>query len=146
MSIEINWLYTILDYCMHIGSSIAVEARMSVIMMDSAISGKQKAGLCGRKLTKWETDGGEEFCELEVATKGIGKWDQFAANLKLFNVHATFDENEYTTKLDFALVDTVKQTHAEDLVSCSPIYPFSSHPYFFYSNLFQPIVGSLVDS
>jgi hypothetical protein len=112
--------------------------------MDSAISGKQKAGLFGRALAEWEPDGGEEFCEIEVAIKGIGDWDQFAANLKLFNVHATFDENEYTTKLDFALVDTAKQTHAEDLVSCSLIYPYSSHPYYPYSNLFQPIAESLV--
>ena len=31
-----------------------------------------------------------------------GKWDQFAANEKLFGVRTSFDENLYTTRLDKA--------------------------------------------
>ena len=47
----------------------------------------------------------------------IGDWDQFSANEKQFNVKASFDENLYTTKLDFDTIDAEKQLEAERLAA-----------------------------
>lgn len=47
--------------------------------------------------------------------KGIGSWDQFAANKEKFNVSAAYDENLYTTKLDVDNVDSAKLREAERL-------------------------------
>ena len=43
----------------------------------------------------------------------IGDWDQFSANEQRFNVKATFDENLYTTKLDYESLDAQKLAEAE---------------------------------
>jgi LsmAD domain len=45
----------------------------------------------------------------------IGKWDQFHANEKLFNVKGSFDENLYTTQLDKSKLDTSLIKEAERL-------------------------------
>eukprot|EP00546_Thalassionema_frauenfeldii_P017680 CAMPEP_0178900410 /NCGR_PEP_ID=MMETSP0786-20121207/3460_1 /TAXON_ID=186022 /ORGANISM="Thalassionema frauenfeldii, Strain CCMP 1798" /LENGTH=775 /DNA_ID=CAMNT_0020571415 /DNA_START=94 /DNA_END=2422 /DNA_ORIENTATION=- len=45
----------------------------------------------------------------------IGEWDQFQANKELFNVHADFDENLYTTELDKSTIDASKIQRAERL-------------------------------
>lgn len=43
----------------------------------------------------------------------IGGWDQFQANERLFNVKATFDENQYTTALDKSDIPSHLQHKAE---------------------------------
>lgn len=43
----------------------------------------------------------------------IGDWDQFSANEKKFNVKASFDENLYTTKLDFSSINPYQRAEAE---------------------------------
>ena len=43
----------------------------------------------------------------------IGNWDQFSANEQRFNVKASFDENLYTTKLDYKSLDAKKLADAE---------------------------------
>lgn len=43
----------------------------------------------------------------------IGDWDQFTANERKFNVKASFDENLYTTSLDYAALDKRKLAEAE---------------------------------
>jgi hypothetical protein len=45
----------------------------------------------------------------------IGKWDQFHANEKLFNVKSSFDENLYTTELDKSKLHTKQILKAERL-------------------------------
>ena len=45
----------------------------------------------------------------------IGTWDQFQANEKLFNVHASYDETMYTTPLDKSQLDSSKIKRAEQL-------------------------------
>jgi PAB1-binding protein PBP1 len=45
----------------------------------------------------------------------IGKWDQFQANEKLFNVKATYDENIYTTSLDKSKMGAQQIKAAEKL-------------------------------
>ena len=45
----------------------------------------------------------------------IGKWDQFQANEDLFDVHASYDENLYTTALDKSSIDSSKLKAAERL-------------------------------
>ena len=45
----------------------------------------------------------------------IGEWDQFRANEELFDVHAKFDENLYTTELDKSALATGKIRQAERL-------------------------------
>ncbi|EEC49503.1 predicted protein [Phaeodactylum tricornutum CCAP 1055/1] len=47
----------------------------------------------------------------------IGGWDQFRANKELFNVTASFDENQYTTVLDKNTVDAQKLREAEKLAA-----------------------------
>jgi hypothetical protein len=39
------------------------------------------------------------------ASSAGASWDQFAANAQLFGVHASFDEDVYTTKLDRTSAD-----------------------------------------
>ncbi len=102
---------------MEIGTNRAVEARTG-LMTDSAISGKQKEGLYGRDLTKWEADGADATGDLEM-TDEDGTWDQFEANKRLFNIDSTFNEDLYTTKLDYHLTDAALQAKAERVVSCS---------------------------
>jgi PAB1-binding protein PBP1 len=43
----------------------------------------------------------------------IGDWDQFSANEKRFNVKASYDENLYTTALDYGNLDSEKLAEAE---------------------------------
>ena len=47
----------------------------------------------------------------------IGDWDQFSANEKRFNVKASFDENLYTTSLDYTTLDSSKLAEAERIAS-----------------------------
>jgi hypothetical protein len=49
----------------------------------------------------------------EALSGTIGGWDQFQANEKLFNVKASFDENQYTTALDKSAIPTHLQEKAE---------------------------------
>jgi PAB1-binding protein PBP1 len=43
----------------------------------------------------------ETSTSLETGARGgIGKWNQFEANQRLYNVQNTYDENLYTKKLD----------------------------------------------
>jgi PAB1-binding protein PBP1 len=98
---------------MQIGTNRAVEARTG-LMTDSAISGAQKEGLFGRDLTQWEGgDAGEELKGLE--TDSSGNWDQFEANKRLFNIESTYDENLYTTKLDYEKTDAALAARAEKM-------------------------------
>ncbi|CAN0404704.1 unnamed protein product, partial [Hapterophycus canaliculatus] len=48
---------------------------------------------------------------------GVGKWDQFAANEKLFNVKSTFDENLYTTPLDTGSLSREQMARAERMAA-----------------------------
>ncbi len=68
-------------------------------------------------MTKWEADGAEALGGLEM-TDEDGTWDQFEANKRLFNVDSTFNEDLYTTKLDYRLTDAALQAKAESMVSC----------------------------
>jgi hypothetical protein len=51
----------------------------------------------------------------EALSGTIGGWDQFQANEKLFNVKASFDENQYTTALDKSAIPTHLQEKAEQM-------------------------------
>jgi PAB1-binding protein PBP1 len=44
----------------------------------------------------------ETFSSLEdsFSSSSLGKWNQFDANKRLYNVQSTYDENIYTKKLD----------------------------------------------
>ena len=50
-----------------------------------------------------------------VLSGSIAGWDQFKANKELFNVTGGYDENVYTTPLDYSELDSAKIAHAEKL-------------------------------
>ena len=62
------------------------------------------------KIDSAPPSGGVPFGELKGS---IGNWDQFSANEKKFNVKVSFDENLYTTKLDFKNIDYERRLEAE---------------------------------
>ncbi len=71
---------------------------------DAEIAGGASCG-AGRTLQPWggSDDGLPPGVALEDSAgdpAGQGSWDQFGANARLFGVHATFDEAQYTTPLD----------------------------------------------
>lgn len=68
---------------------------------DVEISGN--AGVRERELHRWQP-GPATDVDLSLGdsrgSSGIGNWDQFAANEKLYNVRSDYDENLYTTVID----------------------------------------------
>ncbi|KAJ3053274.1 hypothetical protein HK097_004667 [Rhizophlyctis rosea] len=74
-------------------------ADREVFQTDTAISG-QTGPVRERELHKWEPSGDDMSLGLEDEIGHLGKWDQFAANEKLFGVSTDFDEGLYTTALD----------------------------------------------
>lgn len=52
-----------------------------------------------RELHRWQP-GTADRVDLTMDSGGIGDWDQFAANEKLYNVQTDFDESLYTTTID----------------------------------------------
>lgn len=69
---------------------------------DGAISSGRQGG--ERTLQKWGGGGDTEafgLTALESKASSSGdKWDQFAANEKLFGLKTDYDENIYTTQID----------------------------------------------
>lgn len=52
-----------------------------------------------RELQRWQPgeDAGHDY---SLDASGIGGWDQFATNEKLYNVKSDYDESIYTTSID----------------------------------------------
>ncbi|RKO85287.1 LsmAD domain-containing protein [Blyttiomyces helicus] len=85
-----------------------------VFQTDTAISG-HNGNVRPRLLQKWSPTENEELGSvgLEDETHGAEKWDQFAANEKLFGVTTDFDEGIYTTAIDRSDPDFKKrEAHA----------------------------------
>jgi hypothetical protein len=83
-------------------------------MTDSAVIGVQKEGLFGRDLAQWgDGDAVGELKDLPMSNSG--NWDQFEANKILFNIESTYDENLYTTKLDYEKADAALAARAEKM-------------------------------
>lgn len=109
---------------------------------DTQISNRQK-GLPGRELTKFADFGssgsgpggitGEVDGDL---SGGVGKWDQFATNEEKFGVLTSFDENEYTTKLDKSNpVYKERERHAAQVQNfCPPSSRFTGSLFIFRAN------------
>ena len=54
-----------------------------------------------RPLKRWVPDSSVEEIDLTLEKPaGAARWDQFAANEKLFGLTTDYDENIYTTKID----------------------------------------------
>ncbi|KAL7574635.1 hypothetical protein ACA910_002985 [Epithemia clementina (nom. ined.)] len=86
----------------------------------SAVSGPaaSSGGLAGRFNRRAEALQGVSNSGSSAAGPlqgSIGAWDQFQANEKLFNVHASYDETVYTTPLDKSQLDASKIKRAEQL-------------------------------
>jgi len=69
-----------------------------------------------RELVAWTALDGE--CTLEESgdlddLPIVGRWDQFAANQRMYQVQSTFDEELYTTKLDQSSIPREKREAAE---------------------------------
>ncbi|RPA81826.1 hypothetical protein BJ508DRAFT_326068 [Ascobolus immersus RN42] len=63
----------------------------------------QRAVKAVKALEKW--DGGIEFDYSNLEDSSVGNWDQFSANERLFGIKSSFDEHQYTTKIDRTAVD-----------------------------------------
>ncbi|CAM9830872.1 unnamed protein product, partial [Ectocarpus sp. 6 AP-2014] len=90
---------------------------------DSDIGGRAGGGSqlgVERKLQAVDTSWVESSSNMSIPQSGgggAGKWDQFAANEKLFNVTSTFDENLYTTPLDTGSLSRAQMAHAERMAA-----------------------------
>jgi hypothetical protein len=69
--------------------------------------------LVGRQLTAWSGgEGGAETLEAGAGA-GAGRFDQFEANERKFGLRATFDETQYTSKLDASAFTPAQLAAAE---------------------------------
>ncbi|KAL1304719.1 hypothetical protein AAFC00_003666 [Neodothiora populina] len=64
---------------------------------DAEISGIKN--IREKELQPWQP-GPDTDVDLSLDASGMGTWDQFAANEKLYNVRSDYDENLYTTTID----------------------------------------------
>lgn len=71
---------------------------------DSEIGSHMKSLTLERELLKWGDSNhvpNDDSSDLNSALEGLaGGWDQFETNRKLFGVVTSFDEHEYTTRID----------------------------------------------
>lgn len=63
---------------------------------DTDISGS--LAIRERELQRWEPSG-DTSVDLSLDDSGKG-WDQFETNERLYGLQSTYDENDYTTKID----------------------------------------------
>eukprot|EP00727_Mastigamoeba_balamuthi_P001047 m51a1_g1094 hypothetical protein (935) ;mRNA; f:69710-73146 len=85
------------------GGAVAAHAGFAT---DAQISESRGAvGQAGeqRELERWDGAETASDMDLEIDWKaGKGNWDQFATNERLFNVRSTYNEELYTTKIDYS--------------------------------------------
>jgi hypothetical protein len=82
-------------------------------MFKSGGAAAAAGGGMGSHANNWRADKGPTNPSPQGLQGTIGDWDQFSANEKRFNVKATFDENLYTTALDYNNIDSSQVAEAE---------------------------------
>merc|ERR1712000_122917 len=94
------------------GSSSAASSRNSSGFTDGEISGGSSGA--GRKLVAWQPDSNDTSQALGglESRSSNTQWDQFAANRERFGVTSTWDEHEYTTKVDKSAPDYQERERA----------------------------------
>lgn len=55
-----------------------------------------------RELQRWDAGNDDTFGDMSLDASGGTGWDQFATNERMYGVQSTYDENIYTTQIDYS--------------------------------------------